>query len=58
LAAPEPPPAPQKPMPEHLRRELEAHKRRDALFGPKNDASQMSKVLRHWFEKYWQAARA
>jgi hypothetical protein len=57
-AAPEPPPAPPKPMPAHLQRELAAHKRRDPLFDPKNDASQMSKALRSWFEKQWAAARA
>jgi hypothetical protein len=40
-----------KPMPAHLERELAAHKRRDPLFDPKMDASQMSKELRRWFEK-------
>jgi hypothetical protein len=38
-------------MPAHLERELAAHKRRDPLFDPKMDASQMSKELRRWFEK-------
>jgi hypothetical protein len=36
-------------MPPHLERELQAHKRRDPLFDPKRDASQMSKELRKWF---------
>ena len=38
-----------KPMPAHLERELAAHRRRDPLFNPQNDASQMSKELRRWF---------
>jgi hypothetical protein len=38
-------------MPAHLERELAAHKRRDPLFDPKMDASQMSKELRRWFER-------
>ena len=38
-----------KPMPAHLERELAAHKRRDPLFDPRHDASQMSKELRKWF---------
>ena len=38
-----------KPMPAHLERELNAHKRRDPLFDPRMDASQMSKELRKWF---------
>jgi hypothetical protein len=38
-----------KPMPEHLRRELDAHKRRDPLFDPLYDQSQMSKELRKYF---------
>jgi hypothetical protein len=41
-----------KPMPVHLERELAAHRRRDPLFDPKMDASQMSKELRKWFERY------
>ena len=40
-----------KPMPAHLERELDTHKRRDPLFDPKMDASQMSKELRRWFER-------
>jgi hypothetical protein len=40
-----------KPMPPHLERELAAHKRRDPLFDPKMDASQLSKELRRWFER-------
>ena len=40
-----------KPMPAHLERELAAHKRRDPLFDPNMDASQMSRELRRWFEK-------
>jgi hypothetical protein len=51
---PEPPaPAPScqtKPMPAHLERELAAHRRRDPLFDPRMDASQMSKELRKWFQ--------
>ena len=39
-----------KPLPVHLQRELQAHKRRDPLFDPRLDASQMSKELRKWFE--------
>ena len=38
-----------KPMPSHIERELNAHKRRDPLFDPKYDASQMSKELQKWF---------
>ena len=38
-----------KPMPQHLERELAAHKRRDPLFDPKYDRSQMSKELQRWF---------
>ena len=38
-----------KPMPQHLEREMMAHRRRDPLFDPKMDASQMSKELRKWF---------
>ena len=52
--SPEPPPAAacnSKPMPAHLERELAAHRRRDPLFDPAMDASQMSKELRRWFEK-------
>jgi hypothetical protein len=59
-AAPPPlpgPPSPavvndSKPMPVHLERELAAHKRRDPLFDPIMDASQMSKELRRWFERF------
>ena len=40
-----------KPMPIHLERELAAHKRRDPLFDPGMDASQLSKELRRWFER-------
>jgi hypothetical protein len=63
--APAPPapataPAPDnsKPMPAHLERELAAHKRRDPLFDPAMDASQMTKDLRRWFEKNRPAAPA
>ena len=38
-----------KPMPLHLERELAAHKRRDSLFDPRYDHSQMSKELQRWF---------
>ena len=65
-AAPQQPPAPElpvptvpyhsKPMPAHLARELAAHKRRDPLFDPAMDASQMTKDLRRWFEKNGPAA--
>ena len=44
-----------KPMPAHLQRELAAHQRRDPLFDPKMDASQMSKDLRRWFERFGNA---
>lgn len=53
---PEPPPQPappvcqSKPMPAHLEREWMQHRRRDPLFDPRMDASQMSKELRKWFE--------
>jgi hypothetical protein len=40
-----------KPMPAHLQRELDAHIRRDPLFNPRMDASQMSKELRKWFAR-------
>jgi hypothetical protein len=40
-----------KPMPGHLQRELEVHRRRDPLFDPGKDASQMSKELRKWFSR-------
>ena len=51
----EAPPSPErpchsKPIPAHLERELAAHRRRDPLFDPRMDASQMSKGLRKWFE--------
>lgn len=50
-AAPSPEPScHSKPMPAHLQRELAAHRRRDPLFDPRMDASQMSKELRKWFE--------
>ena len=44
------------PMPAHLQRELDAHRRRDPDFDPRMDASQMSKELRKWFEKHGEAA--
>ena len=44
-----------KPMAAHLERELAAHQRRDPLFDPKMDASQMSKDLRRWFERFGNA---
>jgi hypothetical protein len=57
---PDPPASPvpchSKPMPAHLERELAAHLRRDPLFDPAMDSSQMSKGLRRWFEKSKQAA--
>jgi hypothetical protein len=51
-----PSPAPQpeyksKPMLLDLACELERHMRRDPLFDPRNDASQMSKRLQKWFQK-------
>jgi hypothetical protein len=55
---PMPMPAPQtsnneaKPIPVHLQRELDAHKRRDPLFDPHMDRSQMSKELQRYFEKH------
>jgi hypothetical protein len=38
-----------KPMPEHLRRELEAHQRRNPAFDPELDRSQMSRQLQKFF---------
>jgi hypothetical protein len=38
-------------MPQSLRTEWDRHKRRDPLFDPHFDRSQMSKDLRKWFEK-------
>jgi hypothetical protein len=51
-----PAPAPQpeyksNPMPIDLANELKGHLRRDPLFDPKNDSSQMSKRLQEWFDK-------
>lgn len=40
-----------KPMPAHLRRELDAHQRRDPFFNPSSDRSQMSKQLQKWFSR-------
>lgn len=40
-----------KPMPLYLEAELERHKRRDPLFDPKFDRSQMSKQLQRWFDE-------
>jgi hypothetical protein len=37
------------PMPKHLQQEMEAHQRRDPLFDPVADRSQMSKELRKYF---------
>jgi hypothetical protein len=37
-----------KPMPVHLQRELDAHKRRDPLFDPIRDRSQLSKELQKY----------
>jgi hypothetical protein len=54
LTVPAAPAAPQngsKPMPAHLEREHSNHKRRDPLFHPKMDASQMSTRIRRWFER-------
>lgn len=48
---PEPPP-----MPVHLKRELDTHRRRDMLFCPRMDASQMSKELQKWFQKHPETA--
>ena len=45
-----------KPIPADLALELDRHMRRDHLFDPKNDASQMSKRLRKWFEQAAAAA--
>jgi hypothetical protein len=41
-----------KPMPFHLQKELDAHKRRDPLFDPRMDASQMSGELQRYFAKH------
>jgi hypothetical protein len=53
MPMPVPPPAEPncktKPMPAHLVRELERHKRRNPDFEPDLDRSQMSKELRRWF---------
>jgi hypothetical protein len=38
-----------KPMPAHLKRELDNHRRRDPLFDPQLDRSQMSKELQKFF---------
>ena len=40
-----------KPIPVHLQKELDAHKRRDPLFDPRSDRSQMSKELQQFFAK-------
>jgi hypothetical protein len=40
-----------KPMPAHLQREWDAHRRRDPVFDPHMDRSQMSKELRKWFDR-------
>jgi hypothetical protein len=40
------------PMPDRLRSEWERHKRRDPLFDPHFDRSQMSNDLRKWFDKH------
>jgi hypothetical protein len=50
-AAAEPKNCDSNPMPVHLQRELDAHIRRDPLFNPRMDASQMSKELRKWFDR-------
>jgi hypothetical protein len=55
-AAPYSSPCHSKPMPAHLERELAAHLRRDPLFDPAMDSSQMSKELRRWYQKSKQAA--
>jgi hypothetical protein len=39
------------PMPPKLRMEWDRHKRRDPLFDPHFDRTQLSKDLRNWFEK-------
>jgi hypothetical protein len=49
--APEMPKCETKPMPIHLQRELDAHKRRDPLFDPRMDRSQMSKELQKYFDR-------
>jgi hypothetical protein len=54
---PETPVVETKPMPVHLQRELDNHKRRDPLFDPRMDASQMSRELQRYFEKHGPAAR-
>jgi hypothetical protein len=41
-----------KPMPLHLQRELDSHRRRDPLFDPKMDRSQMSRELQKWFSRH------
>ena len=45
-----------KPIPADLAFELDRHMRRDPLFDPKNDASQMSKRLQKWFAQAASAA--
>jgi hypothetical protein len=49
--APEAPKCETKPMPAHLQRELDGHKRRDPLFDPRQDRSQMSGELQRWFDR-------
>ena len=44
------------PMPDHLRREFDALRRRDPLFDPFRDRSQMSKHLQKWFDRTTMAA--
>jgi hypothetical protein len=51
LPRPEAPKCETKPLPAHLQRELDAHKRRDPLFDPRRDSSQMSKELQKYFTK-------
>jgi hypothetical protein len=51
MRAPEMPKCETKPVPAHLQRELDAHKRRDPLFDPSRDRSQMSRELQRWFDR-------
>lgn len=49
---PQPPICETKPIPAHLQRELDAHKRRDPLFDPHHDRSQLSKELQKYIAKH------
>jgi hypothetical protein len=49
---PEKPKCEAKPMPFHLQKELDNHRRRDPLFDPRMDRSQMSKELQKYFDRH------